>query len=48
MGEEEGKGRQGQPGVILGTIKGPAHFCFTCWASCLLTGVLFHKGIEAL
>lgn len=48
MEEEEGKGQRGQPGVTLGTIKGPAHFCLACWASSLLTGVLFHKGIEAL
>lgn len=48
MGEEEGKGRQGQPGVIPGPIKGPARFCFTSWPPSLLTGVLFHQGTEAL
>lgn len=44
-GEEVGKGGKGHLRVILVTIKGSAHFCFTCWASSLLTGVLFRKGI---
>lgn len=44
MGEEEGKGAKGHLRVILVAIKGSAHFCFICWASSLLTGVLFRKG----
>lgn len=43
--QEEGRKAKGQMRVTLVAFKGSAHFCLTCWASSLLTGVLFHKGI---